>query len=82
MNRILFLLLLVTLTTVIACCRGNWPDYRRQHMLQQVNGAQSKIIPGVHNPIKLTQQFRRKLTHFFPGKDFQKHSHHISLAAA
>lgn len=52
MNRIVFLLLLVTLTIVIACCRSNWPDHRRQPMLQQVNGAQTKTIPGENLPYR------------------------------
>jgi len=36
----------------------------------------------LHNPIKLTQQFRRKLTHHFPGKDIHKPTDHISPVTA
>jgi hypothetical protein len=40
------------------------------------------IANNVHNPIKLTQQLRRKLTHTFPGKDFHYCTQQTSCIAA
>ncbi len=47
------------------------------------NSSFDRLFPNqVHNPIKLTQQFRPKLTHTFPGEDFHYNYIQISCAAA
>jgi hypothetical protein len=40
------------------------------------------VRPQVHNPIKLTQRFRRKLTHIFAGVKLHEPLHYTFSVAA